>query len=287
MVSISGKAVLVLAAAQGGAASWLRNSMSGMSKGSAAHIIWDRLRNVCLGLHPVPQNLCFAPVPTCTYPLEGMHTQSLHVHLLVIDAEGLCISRVVSVGPNTACTGGGLTTAAILFLETPRMLQPLLCPGHTCSPTHQFAEVPSCWGTGLSLACSSTACACTRAFLPSSCSFQPMPSLKVPSLCLLQCCFMFQLRAFPQSLFSRFGAARARNLSPGGRTGLGRLRMVDLPWIYTKLPLPCVRKKGCSQRPGPFGLCVLTALSQIHINQHSPHRPAPWLMSHTSPSSSY
>lgn len=189
MVSISGRAVLVLAAAQGGAASWLRNSMSGMSRGSAAHILWDGLRNVCLGLHPVPQNLCFAPAPTLNV---HTHRTSMCVYMLQM-LKGCASQEGFLWDPTQPCAAGGLTTAAILYLETPRMLQPLLCPGHTCSPTCQSAEVPSCWGTGLSSVYSSTACACTRASLPSPCSPQPTPSLEVPSLCLLQCCFMSQL----------------------------------------------------------------------------------------------
>lgn len=102
------------------------------------HVGW--IQECVPGLAPSATEPVFC---TCTY-LECMHTQSLHVHPHAIDAEGLCITRGVSVGPNTACAAGGLTTAAILFLETPRMLQPLLYPGHTCSPTRQFAEVPSC-----------------------------------------------------------------------------------------------------------------------------------------------
>lgn len=70
MVSISGKAALVLAAAQGWC--WLQHKVGlpagggapvyCMGRGSAAHVLQDGLRNKCMCFHSLPQNICVCVV---------------------------------------------------------------------------------------------------------------------------------------------------------------------------------------------------------------------------------
>lgn len=226
---------------------------------------------------------------TCTYP-ECTHTQNFHVRLHVTDAEGLCITRGVSVGPNTAMCSGRVNYCSCFIprdskdaAASPLPWAYLLTHMPVCRSSFMLGHWPVLC-VQLHSMCMHT-CFPSLPMLPSAHAIPRGPISVLAPVLLHVPALSFSSVSFPQ-----IWCCQSQNLSPGGGTKpprLGRLRLGDLPLIYTKVPLPCARKKGCSQRPGPFRLCVLTALSQMHINQHSPRRPAPQLMSHTSPSSSY